>query len=123
MADELGSWTINYLPEDGGRITGKLILTPGELRFRAMYDSSFKTIAKNIGLAAGTLAASGGSVAFIREDGAEAEIVLPREAIVSAESAKKGMMKQVVVTTTDGRRFVFDYGLLSVKKIVGSING
>ena len=32
-------------------------------------------------------------------------------------------MKQVVVTMTDGQRFVFEYGVLSVKKIVAAING
>ena len=77
MADDLGSWTVNYLPEDGGRLTGKLVLTGDEVRFRAMYDSSFKTIAKNIGLAAGAMAATGGALTYLREDGAEAEIVLP----------------------------------------------
>jgi len=123
MGDEIGSWIINYLTGDGGRLTGKLVLTEDEVRFRAMYDSSFKTIAKNIGLAAGTLAASGGSATFLREDGSEAEIVLPRGSIAKTEQAKKGLMKQVVVTTTDGQQFVFDYGMLSVKKIVAAING
>lgn len=123
MAEELGTWIINYMPEEGGRLTGKLILTEDEVKFRAMYDSSFKTVARNIGLAAGTLAASGGSLTFLREDGAEAEIVLPRAAITKAEAAKKGMMKHVVVTTTDGRQFTFEYGMLSVKKIVAAING
>jgi len=31
-------------------------------------------------------------------------------------------MKQVVVTMTDDRRFVFEYGMLSVNKIVSAIN-
>ena len=123
MPDELGSWIINYLPDDGGRLTGRLILTGEEVKFRAMYDSGFKTIAKNIGLAAGTLAASGGSVTYLREDGAEAEIVIPRSAVAGAAAAKKGMMKRVVVTTHDGGEFVFEYGMLSVKKIVAAING
>jgi len=123
MADELGSWIINYLPDEGGRLTGKLILTEDEVKFRAMYDSSFRTVARNIGLAAGTLAASGGSLTFLREDGSEAEIVLPRGAIAKAEPTKKGMMKQVVLTTADGQQFVFEYGMLSVKKIVAAING
>ena len=115
------TWTINYVPEDG-RLTGKLHVRDDEVTFEALYDSSFKTIAKNIGLAAGSMAASGGSVAFLREDGAEAEIVIPREAIASAEAAKKGMMKRVVVHTTGGE-FVFEYGMMSVKKIVAAING
>ena len=122
MASDLGSWTVNYLPDDGGRLTGKLVLTEDEVRFRAMYDSSFKTIAKNIGLAAGTMAASGGALTYLREDGSEAEIVLPRSSVAQAEEAKKGLMKQVAVTMTDGQRFVFEYGMLSVKKIVAAIN-
>jgi hypothetical protein len=88
-----------------------------------MYDSSFKTIAKNIGLAAGAMAATGGALTYLREDGAEAEIVLPRDSVAGAEQAKKGVMKQVVVTMTDDQRFVFEYGMLSVKKIVAAING
>ena len=88
-----------------------------------MYDSSFKTIAKNIGLAAGAMAATGGTLTYLREHGAEAEIVLPRESVAGAEQAKKGLMKQVVVTMSDGQRFIFEYGMLSVKKIVAAING
>jgi len=123
MTETAGSWTVNYIPEPGVRLTGKLVLTEDELRFRAMYDSSFKTIAKNIGLAVGSLAASGGAVGYLREDGAEAEIVLPRASISNADAAKQGMMKQIVVSTSDGQRFVFEYGVLSVKKIVAAING
>jgi hypothetical protein len=123
MSVELGTWTINYLPEEGGRLTGKLQVTDEDVSFRALYDSSFKTVAKGIGLAAGSLAASGGGLVYLREDGSDAEIVIPRGIIAGASAAKKGLMKQVVVDTTDGQKFVFDYGMLSVKKLVAAING
>ncbi len=122
MADREKSWVINYLPEEKVRLTGKLIVTPEELRFRAMYDSSFKAVAKKVGLAAGTLGVTDGHLLFLREDGADAEVVIPRTAVRSAEATKKGMMKQVRVNLTDGSSHLFEYGLLSVKKIVAAIN-
>jgi hypothetical protein len=120
---EKGSWTLNYIPADGGRITGELIVTDEEVLFRALYDSSFKTIAKSLGLIAGSMVASGGSLAILRESGSDAEIVLPTESIARADAAKKGLMKRVIVTLTNGEEFVFDYGMLSTKKIVEAING
>lgn len=118
----MASWTVNYLPEDGGRLTGELSVGDREVTFRAAYDSSFKSIAKGIGLAVGSAAASGGSATYLRDDGAEAELVLPRENISGADAAKKGMTKRAVITMDDGARFVFDYGMLSVKKLVAAIN-
>ena len=49
--------------------------------------------------------------------------MLPRAEIASAEQAKKGMMKRAVITMNDGSTFVFDYGMLSTKKLVAAING
>lgn len=69
----------------------------------------------------GTLTVSAGGVSFDTGDPAE-EIVLPREAIAGAEAAKKRLMKRVVITTTDGRKLTFEYGLLSVSRIVDAIN-
>ena len=42
------TWTINYLPEDGGRLTGKLSVGDDEVRFIALYDSSNKEVIKGI---------------------------------------------------------------------------
>jgi hypothetical protein len=117
------TWTINYLPAEGGRLTGKLSIGDDSVVFRALYDSSFKTVAKSIGLAAGSLVGTGGHLVFLREEGSDAEIVIPRDAIQSAEAARKGLMKRAIITLTDGQRFVFDYGLLSVKKLVAALSG
>ena len=116
------SWTVNYLPE-GGRLTGHLVVRDDEIVFRALYDSSFKTIAKSIGLVAGSLAASGGHLTYLRDDGEEAEVVIPAESIDRAEAAKKGLMKRAVVHLTDGSTATFEYGVLSVRKLVDAING
>ena len=115
------TWTINYLPADG-RLTGKLHVRDDEVTFEALYDSSFKTIAKNIGLAAGALAASGGHLTYLRDNGEEAEVVIPTGSIAAARAAKKGLMKRVVIQLTDGSEHTFEYGMLSVKKLVDAVN-
>lgn len=115
------TWTINYLPHDG-RLTGKLHVRDDEVAFEALYDSSFKTIAKNIGLAAGALAASGGHLTYLRDNGEEAEVVIPTGSITEARAAKKGLMKRVVIQLTDGSEHTFEYGMLSVKKLVDAVN-
>jgi hypothetical protein len=89
MASEPESWTLNYLPEGGGRILG-------------------------------TLSVSGEAVTFESGD-LEDEIVLPCAEIAGAEAARRRLMNRVVVTMKDGRSFVFEYGLLSVKRIVEAI--
>lgn len=116
------TWTINYLPAEGGRITGKLSVTDSELRFEALYDSSNKEVLKGLLGAAGSLAASGGHVAYLHDTDTEFSIALPRAEIASAEQAKKGLMKRAVVTMNEGSTFVFDYGMLSPKKLIATIN-
>ena len=92
------TWTVNYLPADGGRLTGKIEVAPEEVRFDAMYDSSNSEVVKGILGAAGSLAASGGHVAYVRDTGTELAVVLPRADIASAEQVKKGLMKRAVIT-------------------------
>jgi len=119
MAKERGSWTLNYRPADGGRVLGEFIVTDEGVRFKALYDASLlgyffvdKSVDKT---------ADAGDVAHLSDDGSEIEIILPRAMIASAEAGKKGLTKRVTVTLTDGRPFIFEYGLLSVQKIVDAI--
>ena len=117
------TWTINYLPEDGGRLTGKLSVGADEVRFDALYDSSNKEVIKGILGSVGAFAATGGHAVYVYNTDTDFEIVLPRAEIASAEQVKKGMMKRAVITMTDGSVFVFDYGMLSPKKLIAAING
>ncbi|MEA2002111.1 MAG: hypothetical protein U9N84_09550 [Actinomycetota bacterium] len=116
-------WTINYLPEEGGRLTGKLKLTADELVFSALYDSSNAQVIKGIGSALGTFAATGGHASYFHDTSTSFGVTLPRADVASAEMRKKGLMKQAVVNMKDGSSFVFDYGLLSPKNLVKAING
>jgi hypothetical protein len=117
------TWTINYLPESGGRITGKLSVADDEVRFDTLYDSSNAEVVKGILGSVAAFAATGGHAVYIHNTDTELEVVLPRAEIASAEQAKKGMMKRAVVTMKDGSVFTFDYGMLSTKKLVAAING
>lgn len=119
MANE---WTINYLPTDGGRLTGKLKIGDDDVRFVTLYDSSNKEILKGITGSIGAFAASGGHVAYIHNTDTDFEVVLPRAEIASAVAAKKGMMKRVLITMSDGSEFLFDYGMLSTKNLVAALN-
>ena len=117
------TWTINYLPTDGGRLTGKLTVSDDEVRFVALYDSSNAEVVKGIIGSVGAFAATGGHAVYVHNTDTEFEVVLPRAEIASAAQAKKGMMKRAVITMKDGSEFTFDYGMLSTKKLVAAING
>jgi hypothetical protein len=121
MAQELGEWTINYIPDEGGRYTGKLTVTTEKLLFKSLYESSNKTIVKAIFLDVGTFAAAGGHTVYRYSNDDEATVDLPVADIARVEAAKKGMMKRAVVTMKGGETFAFDYGMLSVKKLVAAI--
>jgi hypothetical protein len=116
-------WTINFLPADGGRITGKLKLTVDDLIFNGLYDSSNAEVAKGIGLALGAFAVSGGHASYFHDTDTDFGFSLPRSDVAGAEMRKKGLMKQAVVTMKDGSTFVFDYGMLNPKKLIAQING
>jgi hypothetical protein len=121
MTNEIGNWAINYLPQEGGRFTGKLKLADDKLQFTSLYESSNKTIVKAIFLDVGSFAAAGGHTVYRYSNDDELHIELPVTEIATVQATKKGVMKQAVVTMQDGAEFVFDHGMLNVKKIVEAI--
>ncbi|MGK0276407.1 MAG: hypothetical protein ACI9N0_002799 [Ilumatobacter sp.] len=121
MTNELGNWAVNYLPREGGRFTGKLKLADDKLKFTSLYESSNKTIVKAIFLDVGSFAAAGGHTVYRYSNDDELHIELPVTEIATVRATKKGVMKQAVVTMQDGEEFVFDHGMLNVKKIVEAI--
>lgn len=121
MAQELGEWTVNYLPEEGGRYTGTLTVSDENATFVSLYESSNKTIVKAIFLDVGSFAAAGGHNVYRYSNDDEARVELPVGEISAVRANKKGLMKQAVVTMQGGEEFVFDYGMLSVKKLVATL--
>lgn len=121
MAQELGEWAVNYLPEEGGRYTGKLAVTDEKVTFVSLYESSNRTVVKAIFLNVGSFAAAGGHTVYRYSNDDEARVELPVAEIARVEATKKWLLKQAVVTMNDGQVFVFDYGMLDAKKIVAAI--
>ena len=121
MTDRSETWTLNHLPPEGGRFTGKLAVNEVGLRFETLYESSNKTIVKAIFVDVATFAAAGGHTVYRYSNDDEATVELPAAEISAVKAAKKGMMKRAVVTMDNGEEFVFDYGMLSVKKLVAAI--
>ncbi len=117
----MGSWTVNYVPAEGGRFTGTLEVNEAELYFDTLYESSNKTIVKAIFLDVASFAAVGGHTVYRYSNEEKAVIKLPGSEIRGVEAEKKGMTKRAVVTMKNEEQFVFDYGMLSVKKLVATI--
>jgi hypothetical protein len=119
--DESQEWTINYLPDEGGRFTGKLLVADEGVTFRSLYESSNSTVVKAIFLDVTSFAAAGGHTVYRYSNDDEAVVSLPFEEISGVEATKKGFMKRAVITMKNGERFTFDYGMLSVKSLVARV--
>lgn len=121
---ELGKWTVNYRPSDGGRYVGELVVTDQRAAFTAKYDTSdiARTAAKMAGLATiSTIGAA--SYGVNATDGGDLTINIPRRHIRQVSQVGGALSKSVVVETADGASFEFHYGLLSVKKILTTLQG
>jgi hypothetical protein len=92
------------------------------LRFETLYESSNKTVVKAIFLDVATFTAAGGHTVYRYSNDDEATVELPAAEISGVKAAKKGLMKRAIVTMTNDEEFVFDYGMLSVKKLVAAID-
>ncbi len=121
MSDKAETWTINYVPSEGGRYTGILEVEPRGLRFESLYESSNATVVKAIFLDVTSFAAAGGHSVYRYSNDEMATVDLPAAEIAEVKAAKKGLMKRAIVTMANGDEFVFDYGLLSVKNLVSAI--
>ena len=115
------TWTINFEPEQGGRVTGKLTVDHEHVSFVALYDSSNATILKSVAGALGSFAATGGHGVYLSDTDSELEFRLPKSEIESTATAKKMLAKRVIITMKSGQKFVFNYGMLSVDKLADAI--
>ncbi len=102
---ELGSWTLNYLPPNGGRYTGKLMVTNQRLLFDAKFDTS----------------ATGALGELLIHTGSHGYLSIPKASIQNADVKSSFFKKKVIVTLQDGTSHTFDYGMLSVKKLAAAI--
>ena len=101
----IDTWTINYQPQRGGFYNGKLYVTNKRLLFDARFDLSVKGFAE----------------AYLLKVGSYMYINIPKSDIKNLEEKSGFFKKQVIITLVNGDIHIFDYGMLSVKKVIEAI--
>ena len=119
VAEEM--WVINYIPEPKARFMGELMVAPDVLKFKSMFENSNGTVVKAIFSNVSTFVAAGGHTVYRYSNDKEAHVELPMSDIISVEEKSKYFMNSVHITMKTDEVFVFNYGFLSVKKLVEKI--
>ena len=117
---ELGHWTIHYLPPTGGKYAGKLLVTDRRVLYEPLKAGPFPRQDLSAKGLVGSLTVRT-VVGQNHWDGASLSI--PRAEVQSVEKRRTRGMKQVVVTLADQQEFVFDNGLMSVDKLAALLGG
>jgi hypothetical protein len=97
----IDTWTLFYVPPQGGKYNGKLTVTNRRLLYDAKFDASL------IGVL-GHRAARGG-------------LEIDKADIRDVEVKKSLFSKKAIVTLTDGSQHVFDYGAMNIDKCAEAI--
>ena len=117
---ELGHWTIHYLPPTGGKYAGKLLVTDRRVLYEPLKAGLFPRQDFSAKGVVGTLTVR----SIVGKNYWDGEsLSIPRPEVQSVEKRRTRGMKQVVVTLADGQEFVFDNGLMSVDKLVALLGG
>ena len=103
---EIDSWTLLYVPPNGGKYNGKLMVTNRRLLYDAKFDVSMQ------GMLAEALTVKWGSEGYLEID---------KSNIQSVEVQKKLLSKKCILTLTDGSKHTFDYGAMNIDKTVAAI--
>ena len=97
----LDTWTLFYLPPNGGKYNGKLTVTNERLLYDAKFDASLIGVLGN--------RAAGGYLTIDKDD------------IQDVEVQKKLFSKKAILTLSDGSKHIFDYGAMNIDKCVEAI--
>ena len=103
---KIDTWTILYIPPNGGKYNGKLTIT----NKRLLYDAKFDVSAK------GLL-----SEALFIKWGSEGYLEINKADIKEVQVEKSFLAKKVIATLTDGSKHTFNYGALNVDKVAEAI--
>ena len=104
---KIDTWTILYIPPNGGKYNGKLTIT----NKRLLYDAKFDVSAK------GLL-----SEALFIKWGSEGYLEINKSDITVVQVEKSFLAKKAILTLTDGSKHTFNYGALNIDKVVVAIN-
>lgn len=103
---KIDTWTLFYLPPNGGKYNGKLTVTNLRLLYDAKYDASLKGVI---------------SEAIFIKWGSEGYLEIEKKDIQNVEVQKKLLSKKCILTLTDGSTHTFDYGALNIDKVAEAI--
>ena len=103
---KIDTWTILYIPPNGGKYNGKLTIT----NKRLLYDAKFDVSAK--GLLSEALFVKWGSEGYLEINKAD---------IKDVQVEKSFLSKKAIVTLTDNSKHIFNYGALNVDKVAEAI--
>ncbi|MDB2657267.1 hypothetical protein N9Y60_04350 [Crocinitomicaceae bacterium] len=119
----LNKYTINCIPFEGERYLGNLVITDKALYYDAQYDMSTKGIRNQITDSA--IVAAGGALVIsdrIKDQWkSKGYMVVSKQDIQNVSAKKSFLKKTVTVELKDGQTIVFDYGMMSVNKVMKDI--
>lgn len=101
----IDKWTINYKAHNGGFYNGILYVTNKRLVYDAKFDLSLKGFAE----------------AYVLIMGSYFYLAIPKDHIQVIDEKSSFFKKQLILTLINGDVHTFDYGMLSVKKILEAI--
>lgn len=104
---KIDTWTLFYLPPNGGKYNGKLTVTNRRLLYDAQFDASVKGMLEE---------------AIFIKWGSEGYLEIDKKDITGTEVQKKLLSKRVLVTLADGSVHTFDYGALNIDKVAAAID-
>jgi hypothetical protein len=103
---KIDTWTILYEPPKGGKYNGKLLVTNQRLLYDAQFDMSVSGILEE---------------ALFVKWGSEGFLAIPKSRIASVETKKGFLAKRVIVVLDNGDKHTFNYGMLSIDKVLAAI--
>jgi len=102
----IDTWTIIYKPHSGGAYNGKLHVTDKKLVYDAQFDMSVKGLIRE---------------SFTMVIGSYMYVAIPKDQIKNMEVKTSFLKKQIILTLDNDEKHIFDYGMLSVKKLAEAI--
>ncbi|MGC4104016.1 hypothetical protein [Ferruginibacter sp.] len=103
----IDTWAIFYTPSEGKKFNGKLTVTNKRLIYRTLYDAAYNPASYH--------------VAFDKED-KDIVFSINKADIARVDTQKSFFAKKVMITLSDGSKHEFNYGVMSVDKLVDAIN-
>jgi len=97
----LDTWTLFYLPPNGGKYNGKLTVTDKRLLYEAKFDASL--------------------IGVLGDRAAGDYLAIDKDDIQDVEVSKKLFSKKAILTLSDGSTHIFDYGAMNIDKCVEAI--